>query len=171
MNVFTPFINFPIFPIHIHQPHRIPRTIRVRRHTRIPVRQRIHAQPDAVIRRIIPRAEVTVTRFAVAFFAGEGVARTFVVSNALVNKTFSKGQVTQVLYVLCGGAGYPRSTVEVVGVVEIEYGVVFWVVGEDAQESEFIGDFVYWFIFFACTKKMNQKKVQPKRPLPALIFC
>jgi len=48
--------------------------------------------------------------------------------------------------------------------------VVFWVVGEDAQERELIGDFLL-FIFFACTKKTNQKKVQPKRTLPALIFC
>src|SRR5574344_2034991 len=96
-------------PIRIHQNNRIIATISIRSQVQVLITQRIHAQPDAVIRRIVPRAEVTVTRFAVAFFAGEGVARTFVVSNALVNKTFAKGQVTQMLYVLCGGAGYPRS--------------------------------------------------------------
>ena len=67
--------------------------------------------------------EISVSRFLVALFAGESKALT-VAGDALVNIAFAVGQVLQVLDGKASVVGNPAGAAEVVGVVEVDVGLV-----------------------------------------------
>ena len=108
-------------PILIHQPHRIVGAIRVRRHVRVLVGHRIHAEPDGECGVVVPGSEIGVSGLLVTLLAGEGVAA-LVARGPLVGQLLAPRQVVQVLDALARLVAHPAGTAQVVGVVPVAGG-------------------------------------------------